>query len=38
MSDEELIRVLKDPNQEEIKVSLTNREKWLAFFFDKNKL
>lgn len=38
MSDEELIRVLKDPNQEEIKVSLTNREKWLAFFFDKSKL
>lgn len=38
MSDEELIRVLKDPNQEEIKVSLTNKEKWLAFFFDKSKL
>lgn len=38
MSDEELIRVLKDPNQEEITVSLTNRDKWLAFFFDKNKL
>jgi len=38
MSDEELIRVLKDPNQEEIKVSLTNKEKWVAFFFDKSKL
>lgn len=38
MSEEELIRTLKEPQSEQVIKAETNPEKWWAFFFDKKRL
>jgi hypothetical protein len=38
LSNEDLVRILKEDAKNYLPKAQTNREKWWAFFFDKNKL
>ena len=38
MSEEELVRVLREPRSEQYLKAQTNPQRWWAFFFDKQRL